>query len=365
MTENSTHKISDGARLRALVAAHLREAIIGTSDHSVEVRPEAYNSFFMKKLKLEFSEPSERNGAVDGYGIGSARGVMDKVLKGDPAFPKAMAEGKKAEFERRLLGYLKENNVISESDAGKNFLRKNSDFSSRDRFADEGLLRVASGAPDFLVGRFIELAARQVDRQGLLDSSATQGLFFFGVTATGSTFLSDTKKSFTFSDLFGFSNDEFYQKYETNRTNNYNVRRINPDGKPTLSEEEIAEVLYRRYGRGENIAEKSKIVGSATALAEFSLSITIRIVDLFIDIIQNHMNVALDLFTEKLASGSLVRTVFDIEYGALYVNQADEGRYWTVGITPIQDRVHRADDLITKDIIGHFSKAARRFRQET
>ena len=335
--------------LRQLIAKHIGGKIRKNPDPKMTPTPAELKAFIVDELKFEAEDDGHRHHTFSGYSSESAYTVLRKILAEDFPFKSGQRLPSAKKFEGRLLSYLQEQEAFSNVEIPSNIFRDSYREGQRLIFAADRYLRRDEDHAEYLCRRFIDKCANEPDENMGLRGSGNSGLVALIVLETFHANGIEHGK-ITFSDLF----DDDLITIESIGVGHqqWPVKRVNPIGKPKLSHASIGGDVRERYSGSTSIKYEQTIQALQERVLRDFLHVSIT--ELYL-----HIRVINGVLEQRFNSGSLVRTILDVEKGAIFVYQVDHGRFWVFGFCPIEGKVDQADDVLREKIIEHYENAIR------
>lgn len=334
---------------RRMIAQYLSGKIFDSTDSRGKSDGSPFHRFITENLEIDILKDGHRRYKYGGYSSQSAHNALEKILDCKSAYKSGQKHLPLVYFETCLLNHLRDQKELKNVDIPDDIFRDTYDPKRRARFASPRYLRDdKADHAEYLCRRFLDkCAVRPRQEMGLRDSD-NSGLIAMVVLED---FHADGRNygKITYTDLFD-ANVESPGSIEID-DRSFEVHRVCPEAKPTISNASIGRDVRERY-TGPSRKDR-KFEHSILALQQ---RVMLDLISLSAGVLYKKVKAVDEVLEEKFNSGSLFRTVFDLEKGAIFVYQVDHGRFWVFSFCPVQSKVQRSEKVLKEDIIDYYEE---------
>lgn len=341
--------------MRLSVGRILKREICRSSDPEVTPTTGQITAFFKERLGSR-EKRTERNLKIFGYSDYSAKAAIRSIIAGEPYFPDGIGHGSNAHFESELVKFL--NSLPDFERPIPRFLFRKGFDGSQLLFADPVLIS-ESRDEEFIVNQLFDLCGEMKENRPILESQRILGLFMVAVVRVRPS-RTGPVGSITVADLFDGSIALSKANIEFGGCKVDRVERISPPGKPVMNDDDFFRHICSVYDRGleESVGEEPLIVAQKQFLGDC--------IKVIAEATMNHLEPMDRLADKSIGCGKLIKVVLDVEHGAIFARQVDQGRLWIVAMTSIEDTVYQCFELFGKSLADTYEvalKASRRPRR--
>lgn len=341
-TQEFTNMQASAKKMRERVALALGRIIMdlpGTSEK------EKIKSFFKIEMRSYVKDRKHNNYYVHDYHERSAISAVQNILWSKSAWLRNYENHGRRKFSVALMEYINNlDEIVSTGGIPDSFLDCNFD-SGLSTFAN-GMQISRGHYQDFLVSQLLDRCSRIPKNNSKIDCSATNGIFLIASVVIEHDHDSSSgriKYNVVFADTFNHIDKEEIILKDKHKDDIIEIHRIASNEKPTMTAADLS-LLRKIYRNLVPIGEKS----DPGLIMSKLISLVIHLVrDRFIPMDQD--------LDKQIGCGHLKRMILDVEDGAVFAAQVDQGQQWALAFCPIEDRIWNAFETFT-DIISEYER---------
>lgn len=332
-------------KLRQAVARALRTKICGDEASAAKPTAAQFTVFFAEELKA-IGNASGTNRSVFGYSRARAESALNTILDEKPYWTANINENK-AKFEAGLTSYINKECFPGLGRIPLGFFRNGFDGQIA-RYAEPVML-TDERHDEFIVSQLFDQCKAS---GGKLDSIQLRGLFIVAAIRIEQSGNPLGTSKVTFADLFDGDIVPDRAKIDFGACHVESMTRINPAGKPTMSEAEYHAHISSVYAWTDGDVDQKT---AKKQLLEKCIRLMVKTTQKYL--------VPLDkLLNKEIGCGRLPRVMLDVEKGVMVARRADQGAIWILGISSIEDHVDECVKLFDKSIAGTYLSELKRKR---
>jgi hypothetical protein len=338
--------------LRLSVGRVLKREICRSSKPDIQPETRQITVFFRERLG-SIEKRTERNLKIFGYSDSRAKAAIKSIIDGEPCFSDGIGDGSNAQFEIELIRFL--NSLPDFERPIPRFLFRKGFDGSQVLFADPVLIS-ESRDEEFIVNQLFDLCGEVKENCQILESQRILGMFVVAVVRVRPS-RTGPVGSITVADLFDRSIALSEADIEFHGCTVGRVHRVLPPSKPVMNDDDFFRHICSVYDRGLDESEGEE---SLRAAQKQFLGDCIKV---FAEVTMNHLEPMDRLADKSIGCGKLIKVVLDVEHGAIFARQVDQGRLWVVAMTSIEDTVYQCFDLFSKSLADTYEFALKESRR--